>query len=76
MPKPWYTYDRRLYPIYKKCEEYHIPVMLMLGGRAGPDVSYSNPAIVTTLARDFPGINFYVSHGGWPWVQVILGACF
>lgn len=76
MPEPWYAHDRRLYPLYEKCEEHHIPVMLMLGGRAGPDVSYSNPTIVTTLARDFPGINFYVSHGGWPWVQVILGACF
>lgn len=76
MPDPWYANDKRLYPIYEKCQEHSIPVMLMLGGRAGPDVSYSSPVIISTLARDFPRINFFVSHGGWPWVQAILGACF
>lgn len=76
MPVPWYGNDRRLYPIYEVCEEHHIPVVIMLGGRAGPDVSYSNPAIVTQIAVDFPGVNFMVSHGGWPWVTQILGACF
>ena len=76
MPTPWYADDRRLYPIYEKCEAHGIPVVLMLGGRAGPDLSYSSPIIISRLARDFPGINFLVSHGGWPWVQPLLGACF
>ena len=76
MPTPWYAHDRRIYPIYEKCAEHNIPVMLMLGGRAGPDTSYSDPTIITTIARDFPKVNFYVSHGGWPWAQVLLGACF
>lgn len=76
MPTPWYADDRRLYPIYEACEKHSIPVVLMLGGRAGPDISYSNPVIITRLAKDFPGIKFLVSHGGWPWVQQILGACF
>lgn len=48
----------------------------MLGGRAGPDTSYSDPCIIAKLAADFPDISFIVSHGGWPWVQQILGACF
>ncbi len=76
MPDPWYADDRRIYPIYELCEAHNIPVLLMLGGRAGPDVSYSNPAIITRVARDFPKAKFVVTHGGWPWVQVILGACF
>lgn len=76
MPEPWYGDDRRLYPIYEVCAAHGIPVIIMLGGRAGPDVSYSNPVIISRLARDFPGINFMVSHGGWPWVTQILGACF
>lgn len=76
MPEPWYADDRRLYPIYEKCAEHKIPVVLMLGGRAGPDISYSSPVIISRLARDFPGVSFLVSHGGWPWVQPLLGACF
>ena len=76
MSTPWYANDRRIYPIYEKCSEHKIPVMLMIGGRAGPDTSYSDPKIITNIARDFPNVNFYVSHGGWPWAQVLLGACF
>lgn len=76
MPTPWYADDSRLYPIYEKCAAHKIPVVLMLGGRAGPDLSYSSPIIISRLAKDFPDINFLVSHGGWPWVQPLLGACF
>ena len=54
MSTPWYANDRRIYPIYEKCSEHKIPVMLMLGGRAGPDTSYSDPKIITSIARDFP----------------------
>lgn len=76
MPEPWYAHDRRIYAVYELCERHRIPVVLMLGGRAGPDISYSDPTIITRLATDFPGINFLISHGGWPWVTQILGACF
>lgn len=76
MTTPYYGNDRRLYPIYELCAAHRIPVVIMLGGRAGPDVSYSNPAIINQIAADFPQNNFLVSHGGWPWVQAILGACF
>ena len=76
MPTPWYGNDPRLYPLYTLCEAHNIPVVIMLGGRAGPDVSYSNPAIISQIAKDFPGVRFVVSHGGWPWVQAVLGAAF
>ena len=73
---PLYANDRRLYPVYEMCQAHGIPVILMLGGRAGPDVSYSNPEIISRIAADFPRGRFMVSHGGWPWVQQILGVCF
>lgn len=75
-PTPRYASDRRLYPIYEMCQAHNIPVILMLGGRAGPDVSYSNPEIISRIAADFPKGRFMVSHGGWPWVQAVIGACF
>ena len=73
---PRYANDRRLYPVYEMCQAHGIPVILMLGGRAGPDVSYSNPEIISRIAADFPRGRFMVSHGGWPWVQAVIGACF
>lgn len=71
-----YGDDARLYPVYAECEKYNIPVMLMLGGNAGPNVDYSFPAIIHKIASDFPKVKFIVSHGGWPWVQAVLGVCF
>lgn len=73
---PLYANDRRLYPIYEFCQAHKIPVILMLGGRAGPNVSYSNPEIMSGIAADFPNCKFMISHGGWPWVQAAIGACF
>ena len=76
LDKPMYADDPRIYPIYELCEEHQIPIILMLGGRAGPDITYSNPKIINRIAADFPNGRFMVSHGGWPWVQQILGGCF
>ena len=73
---PLYANDRRLDPVYEMCQAHGVPVILMLGGRAGPDVSYSNPEIISRIAADFPRGRFMVSHGGWPWVQAVIGACF
>lgn len=75
-PVPIYGNDPRLYPIYEFCQEKDVPVIVMLGGRAGPDVSYSNPQIISKIAADFPKARFMVSHGGWPWVQAVIGVCY
>lgn len=76
LPEPLYAHDKSLYPIYAECERHELPVLVMIGGGSGPDITYSNPEIICQLARDFPKINFIVAHGGWPWVQETVGACF
>lgn len=76
LANPLYADDPGIYPIYETCEKHGIPVILMLGGRAGPDITYSDPKIINRIAADFPKTNFIISHGGWPWVQQILGVCF
>lgn len=76
MAAPRYADDARLYPVYAECEKYGVPVMLMLGGRAGPDRGYSHPRIISRIAADFPGVEFIIAHGCWPFVQEILGVCF
>lgn len=73
---PMYANDRRIYPIYEKCSDKDIPIILMTGGNAGPDVSYTNPVAVDQVAADFPKLKIVISHGGWPYVQEILHVAF
>lgn len=74
--KPMYADDGRLYPIYAECEKYNIPIQIMIGGRSGPDRSYSKPSIISHIAADFPNATFIVAHACWPFVQEVLGVCF
>lgn len=75
-PVPIYPDDRRLYPIYAHCEDREISVIIMAGGNAGPDLSYSFPVHLDRVAGDFPQLRIVVSHGGWPWVSEILHVAF
>jgi predicted TIM-barrel fold metal-dependent hydrolase len=71
-----YADDRRLYPVYERCAELGLPVLLLAGGNAGPDISYSDPAHVERVAIDLPGLKIVVLHGAWPWVTQILHIAF
>jgi uncharacterized protein len=75
-PVPMYADDRRLYPIYAHCEDLKVPVIMMVGGTAGPDLSYSDPIRTDRVLADFPQLNVVVAHGGWPWVTEILHIAF
>jgi predicted TIM-barrel fold metal-dependent hydrolase len=75
-PVPMYADDRRLYPIYGHCEDLGLPVIMMVGGTAGPDLSYSDPIRTDRVLADFPALNVVVVHGGWPWVTEILHLAF
>ncbi|MBI3935335.1 MAG: amidohydrolase [Betaproteobacteria bacterium] len=75
-PSPMRADDARLYPIYAHCEDAGIPVVIMAGGSAGPDLSYTVPVHIDRVAGDFPELKIAVSHGGWPWVQEILHVAF
>lgn len=68
--------DRRLYPIYAKCEDTRLPVVIMAGGGAGPDLSFNDPVAIDRMLADFPSLKVVCSHGGWPFVQEILGVAF
>jgi predicted TIM-barrel fold metal-dependent hydrolase len=75
-PVPMYADDRRLYPIYAHCEDRGVPIILMVGGTAGPDLSYSDPIRTDRVLADFPQLQVVVAHGGWPWVTQILHLAF
>lgn len=73
---PLYTDDRRLYPIYAHCEDRNLPLILMTGGNAGPDISYTKPETLDRVLADFPTLRIVSSHGNWPWVHEILHVAF
>ena len=75
-PLPLMVDDRRLYPIYAQCEDAGVPVIIMAGGSAGPDLSYTEPVHLDRVAADFPALKIVVSHGGWPWVHQVLHIAF
>lgn len=76
LPSPWFADDRRIYPLYDYCARHDVPVLLMVGGNAGPDVNYTHPAQADHVAADFPKLKLILSHGGWPWVQEVLHVAF
>ncbi|WP_024577377.1 MULTISPECIES: amidohydrolase family protein [unclassified Afipia] len=73
---PLHTDDRQLYPIYAFCEDHDIPIILMTGGNAGPDLSYTAPERLDRVLGDFPCLKIVSSHGNWPWVHQILHVAF
>lgn len=75
-PQPMRANDRRLYPIYARCAERALPVILTLSVMTGPDVSYCRPVDVDQVAHDFPNLTLVIAHACWPWVQPILGVAF
>jgi uncharacterized protein len=75
-PLPIMVDDRRLYPVYAQCEDAGLPVIIMAGGSAGPDLSYTEPVHLDRVAADFPELKIVASHGGWPWVHQILHIAF
>ena len=71
-PEPLLPDDRRLYPIYAYCEDEKLPILLMAGGNAGPDIKYTNPEALDHVLVDFPNLTVVLTHGGWPWVHQVL----
>jgi uncharacterized protein len=75
-PQPLRANDRTLYPIYARCDERRLPVILTLSAMTGPDVGHCFPVDVDQVAHDFPSLTLVIAHACWPWVQPILGVAF
>lgn len=74
--QPLYADDRLLYPLYERCEAEGIVVLIMTGGNAGPDLTYTNPEHIDRVAADFPNLQIVATHGNWPHVQEIIHVAF
>ncbi len=74
--QPLHVDDRRMYPLYATCEDLGVPAVIMAGGSAGPDLSFTDPVGIDRVAADFPSLSIVVSHGAWPWVHQILHVAY
>ncbi len=74
--EPKYADDADLDPVFGDLEDAGIPVLLMAGGNAGPDVTYSHPVQIDRIAARHPKLQIVAAHGSYPWVQLVLGIAY
>lgn len=58
----------RLYPVYERCSELGVPVVISQSMYLGPDLSFANPECLQHVAKDFPRGKFIIAHASYPWV--------
>jgi uncharacterized protein len=74
--EPAYVDDQRIDPLCEACRGAGLPLLIMAGGEAGPDLSYCDPVLLDRLAVRHPELQIVNVHGGWPLVQGALGVAF
>ncbi len=64
----FYANDLRLYRLYAKAEELHIPVLIHTGSSVfkGSRIKYADPLFVDDVAVDFPRLQLVLAHAGRP----------
>ena len=62
----------KFYPIYAKCVELNIPIVITTGPATlvrGAVMEDASPARIDRVACDFPDLKIIISHGGYPYVN-------
>lgn len=68
--------DERLTNLYAACVDLRVPVVIMSGPFAGPDINATHPVYIDQVATRFPELKIVLGHGGWPWVDEVIGVAF
>ena len=70
-----YVNDAKYYPVYAKCCELDIPIIITTGpATLVPQaiMDHVAPRYIDVVARDFPELKVIVSHGGYPWISEMI----
>jgi len=70
-----YVNDAKYYPVYAKCCELEIPLVITTGPATlvpNAVIDHVAPRFIDFVARDFPELKIIVSHGGYPWVNEMI----
>lgn len=73
---PAHVDDEAVNPIYDAAQSLGVPVLVMLGGEYGKDLSWCDPARVERVAARFPELDVVVVHTAWPLVQEMVGVAY
>jgi len=73
--------DARYYPIYAKCCELEVPIMMQVGhclSYGGPRTfpSVGRPIALDRVACDFPELKLIGIHLGFPWTQEMISVAY
>jgi predicted TIM-barrel fold metal-dependent hydrolase len=61
----YYPYEQVCYPLYEKCLEYGLPVIIHAGGITAPLKSrFALPVYIDDVAADFPELPIIMAHAG------------
>jgi hypothetical protein len=73
-----YATDKRLYPVYAKCQELGIPVTFhsSINFTIDRTIDFSRPIHLDQVACDFPDLKIVANHGGWPWVAEMVAVAW
>ncbi len=70
-----YVHDAKYYPIYAKCCELDIPIVITTGPATlvpNAIIDHVAPRYIDFVAKDFPELRIVVSHGAYPWVNEMI----
>jgi predicted TIM-barrel fold metal-dependent hydrolase len=65
-------HDRRLLPIYQKCMDLGMPIILHTGPFGARYVDNAHPIYIDQVADDFPDLPLICGHGCYPFVREII----
>ncbi|MFX1556319.1 MAG: amidohydrolase family protein [Promethearchaeota archaeon] len=67
----------KMYPIYSKCVELDIPIWFHLSiNHSTNTMEVERPIYLDIVAQDFPELKMIAGHGGWPWVNELVGVAW
>jgi uncharacterized protein len=63
-----YANDARMYPLYARCQELQLPVLVHTGSSVFPGarIKYGDPLALDDVAVDFPDLAILLAHSGRP----------
>jgi uncharacterized protein len=72
----YYPYEEFCYPLYQKCVDYGVPVIIHAGSQPAPlKFRYTRPIYIDDVAADFPDLKIIMAHVGHQlWEEALLVA--
>jgi uncharacterized protein len=70
-----FTDNPSFWPILDVLSETGAFLLIQTGLFAGTDIWFNNPPALDRMLTSFPKVNVVLAHGGYPYIQEVLGLC-